>query len=102
MSANPERLQLPADLPVATTIADVPASASRLRNWWFDARRVLNDAIDGLRRGKNKFDSDAGFGSGALTLGTKAPAVLGTPYAWVDVIAPDGTSCVMPIWKKAT
>lgn len=36
-------------------------------------------------------------------LGTTAPMAIGNiaPYAWVDCLAPDGTVCVMPIWKLA-
>lgn len=39
--------------------------------------------------------------AGAITptLGTVAPITGVAPYKWVDVIASDGTPCVMPIWK---
>jgi hypothetical protein len=43
----------------------------------------------------------ASTGSGAALLGANAPTTyLSAPYTWVDIIAPDGTACVMPIWKK--
>ena len=43
----------------------------------------------------------ASTGSGTALLGANSPSAhLTAPYTWVDIIAPDGTACVMPIWKK--
>ena len=40
-------------------------------------------------------------GSGAALLGANSSSThLTAPYTWIDVVAPDGTLCVMPIWKK--
>lgn len=95
----PARLDLSPDFPVAADLRDLAAVAPQARNWWYDVRRSLQSAIEGLRGDKNKFDTNAAAGTKAVSLGN-APATDATPYAWVEVIAPDGTPCVMPIWKK--
>lgn len=97
---GPEQLQLPNDFPVSNTVADLPATAKAQRQWWYDVRRVLQDAIEGLRGSKKKFDTSGGIGKVTPILGTTAPISGTTPYTWVEVVAPDGTVCVMPLWKK--
>lgn len=49
---------------------------------------------------KVKFLQSSGAGSGSAVLGTAGPVSVAAPYAWVDVLAPDGTVCTMPMWKK--
>jgi hypothetical protein len=38
-------------------------------------------------------------GSATTTLGSASPASVTTPYKWIQVIAPDGTLCYIPLWK---
>lgn len=104
MSAKaPDRLNLPNDFPAAIDVRSMGDAARDQRNWWYDAKRAIQDYCESLLKGKKKFDTSGGIGSGTPTLGTTAPitsTMTGSPYAWAEVIAPDGTTCVIPLWKK--
>lgn len=51
---------------------------------------------------KVKYAGPTSTGAASAILGSAAPALTSTsPYAWVDVVASDGSACVMPIWKKS-
>jgi Pectate lyase superfamily protein len=43
--------------------------------------------------------SNVSTGATTTTLGSASPASVTTPYKWIQVIAPDGTLCYMPLWK---
>jgi hypothetical protein len=49
---------------------------------------------------KLKFLQHDTTGTSSANLGANSPVTVLTPYAWIDVRAPDGTLCTMPIWKK--
>lgn len=99
---GPERLELPNEFPVAERVSELDQAGKNQRAWWYDVRRVLQAAVEGMRGGKRKLEASAGVGTATPTLGTTAPvpATNLTPHTWVEVIAPDGTVCTIPLWKK--
>lgn len=100
MSRKVEQLNLPEELPVAEDFRRLAETGRAQRNWWYDLRRALQEAIEGLRRERGRFETSVAAGSITATLGTTALVSGTTPYVWVEVVAPDGTICVMPMWKK--
>ncbi len=95
----PQQLNLAPEFPAASDLRELAATAPAQRSWWYEVRRVLQEAIEGLRKSRNTFDTSSAAGAKAVSLGN-APAAEATPHMWVQVIAPDGTPCVMPLWKK--
>lgn len=98
--SGPERLELPNDFPVAGGVSQVVDAGKQQKQWWSSVKRILQEAIEGMRRDKSKFESASAPGVVSVGLGSAPSGTGATPAAWVDVILPDGTAGRIPVWKK--
>lgn len=100
MRANAtEKIQLPMEFPAPASVPELKDMAQAQKNWWYEARRALQDAIDGLAKSRNRIGPVV---TGAGTTPNLASGPISSPVPiWVEFVLDDGRVVVMAAWQKA-